>query len=322
MIIADRILVSGLQFVAQILSANLAFFCENADGSVNNFCNIISGFARLAAEISNQKAVRVTPTARTRHRPAAPLAMIFSPHPDDECITGGLALRLKREARMNVINVAVTLGSNPRRRMARLRELKNACAFLGFDLLVAGREALRDINLSSRRRRPSAWGESVKVIAAILDQSRPAVIFMPHANDGHGTHIGTHHLVMDALKRMPAGFHCCVVETEYWGQMAEPNLLVEIGVNELADLVAALSLHRGEVKRNAYHARLPGWMMDNVRRAEMVCQPGTRAPGFPFGAIYRVRWWKRRRLAEAWSGGRVLLRRNNAASIIPRLRSS
>jgi LmbE family N-acetylglucosaminyl deacetylase len=37
--------------------------------------------------------------------------LIFSPHPDDECIIGGLALRLLREAKWNVINVAVTLGS-------------------------------------------------------------------------------------------------------------------------------------------------------------------------------------------------------------------
>ena len=42
----------------------------------------------------------------------APVALIFSPHPDDEVIIGGLALRLLREAKWNVINVAVTQGSN------------------------------------------------------------------------------------------------------------------------------------------------------------------------------------------------------------------
>ena len=53
--------------------------------------------------------------------------------------------------------------------------------------------------------------------------------------------------------------------------MAEPNLLVESGVEDVADLVAALACHVGEVRRNPYHARLPAWMMDNVRRgAELV----------------------------------------------------
>ncbi len=42
----------------------------------------------------------------------APIALIMSPHPDDECIMGGLPLRLMREAGFRIINVAVTLGSN------------------------------------------------------------------------------------------------------------------------------------------------------------------------------------------------------------------
>ena len=68
----------------------------------------------------------------------APKVLIFSPHPDDECIVGGLALRLLREAKWNVINVAVTLGGKKERRAARLRELKQACGFLGFGLAVGG----------------------------------------------------------------------------------------------------------------------------------------------------------------------------------------
>ena len=49
----------------------------------------------------------------------APRALIFSPHPDDECIIGGLALRLLREAGMRVVNVAVTQGSRADRQDAR-----------------------------------------------------------------------------------------------------------------------------------------------------------------------------------------------------------
>ena len=37
----------------------------------------------------------------------APKVLIFSPHPDDECIIGALALRLMRESGYQVVNVAV-----------------------------------------------------------------------------------------------------------------------------------------------------------------------------------------------------------------------
>ena len=66
----------------------------------------------------------------------APRALIFSPHPDDECIIGGLALRLQREAGLRVVNVAVTQGSNKARQAARWDELRAACDYLGFDLVA------------------------------------------------------------------------------------------------------------------------------------------------------------------------------------------
>ena len=125
------------------------------------------------------------------------------------------------------------------------------------------------------------------------------MIFIPHEHDGHETHIGTHFLALDALKTLPRDFKCHVVETEFWGPMAEPNLLVESSTKDVADLVAALACHIGEVRRNAYHARLPAWMMDNVRRgAELVGGQGEVAPDFAFATIYRLRKWKSGRLSN------------------------
>ena len=243
-----------------------------------------------------------------------PKALIFSPHPDDECINGGWALRLLREARWNVVNAAVTLGSQRERRAARLRELRNACASLGFDLIVPGEHGLERINPETRGRDRAYWRAAVRTITWILAEYEPRVIFIPHERDGHPTHTGTHLLVSDALKTLPRDFKCHVVETEFWGQMAEPNLLVEIGANELADLVAALACHVGEVRRNAYHARLPAWMMDNVRRgAELVGGQGGAAPDFTFAMIYRLSQWRGRKLVAA--KGRFLSSRENAAKL-------
>jgi LmbE family N-acetylglucosaminyl deacetylase len=243
----------------------------------------------------------------------APKALIFSPHPDDECIVGGLALRLLREAKWNVINVAVTLGGKKARRAGRLRELRAACDFLGFGLAVAGWE---DINPVARRGNCAPWRAAAKIVAEILAEQQPRVILIPHECDGHGTHIGTHFLVLDALKTLPAGFECCVVETEFWGQMTNPNLLVESGIEDVGDLVAALACHVGEVRRNPYHARLPAWMMDNVRRgAELVGGQGGAGPDFTFGTLYRLRQWSHGRLTNELRSGRFLSRSENAAKL-------
>ncbi len=243
----------------------------------------------------------------------APKALIFSPHPDDECIVGGLALRLLREAKWNVINVAVTLGGKKARRAERLRELRAACDFLGFGLAVADGE---DINPVARRKNGASWRAAAKTVAEILAEQRPRAIFLPHECDRHGTHIGTHFLVLDALEMLPAGFKCHVVETEFWGQMADPNLLVESGIEDVGDLVAALACHVGEVRRNPYHARLPAWMMDNVRRgAELVGGQGGLAPEFTFATIYRLRKWVNGRLTNELRSGKYLSCSENATKL-------
>lgn len=248
--------------------------------------------------------------------PNAPKALIFSAHPDDECVIGALALRLMREARMNVINVAVTQGSKPERKAERFRELENACRYLGFGLIPTSATGLDKIYPQTREQDPAYWAESVKIIANILENNKPRIIFFPHEQDWNSTHIGTHYLVMDALKKMPDNFECFVVETEYWGQMATPNLMVELSSQDLADMMTALTFHVGEVKRNPYHLLVPAWMLDNVRRAEIVGGQGTAAPDFTFATIYRLRKWTQCRLANIFPGGKFLSQQTNADSLL------
>lgn len=246
---------------------------------------------------------------------AAGVAMIFSPHPDDECIVGGLALRLLREGRMRVVNVAVTLGSRRDRQAARWQELSNACAYLGFDLVGTGPSGLEHVSAGTRASDPAAWSAKVAIIAGLLRAHGPRVVFVPHEADWNGTHIGVHHLVMDALRSLP-DLACTVVETEFWGAMAAPNLMVEIGARDLADLIAALSFHAGEVQRNPYHLRLPAWMQDNVRRgAEVVGGQGRAAPDFPFATLYRIGRWAGGRLAPA-AAARMLSARESACTVL------
>ena len=263
-----------------------------------------------------KKLPRNRPQKFPRHQKApakVPKALIFSPHPDDECIVGGLALRLLREAKWNVINIAVTLGGKKGWRKGRLRELQNACGFLGFGLVPLG---LEKINPNTRQKNRGHWLAAVGQVKDVLKANKPRVIFFPHERDSHSTHIGAHFLVLDALKKMPRSFECFVVETEFWGQMTDPNLLVESDVEDVGDLVAALACHVGEVRRNPYHARLPAWMSDNVRRgAELINGQGGVAQDFTFATIYRLQKWSHGRLTKVLRGGKFLSHSENAAKL-------
>ena len=272
----------------------------------NPYQALVDGFARLLTEGEALRPVGLIPPERPYVATNVPTALIFAPHPDDEVIIGGLPLRLLREQKLNVTNVAVTLGSRGERQAERWQELKNCCDYIGFGLLAPGDSGLEGINAVARKQQPQRWSAAVDAIADILAAQRPSIIFLPHARDWHKTHIGTHYLVLEALGRCPS-LACCVVETEFWGAMEAPNLMVESSAADVADLVAAISLHAGEVARNAYHLRLPAWMMDNVRRgAELVCGQGCAAPRFAFATLYRLRRWADGRLHEVLERGQVL----------------
>ncbi|MBW0000497.1 MAG: PIG-L family deacetylase [Verrucomicrobia bacterium] len=281
----------------------------------NPYQAFVDGFARLLTEGAALSPADPTPPARPPVATGAPTALIFAPHPDDEVIIGALPLRLQRELNINVVNVAVTLGSRLDRRAERWQELKHACAYIGFGLVTPSEKGLEGINLAARKHDPKQWAASVEAIAAILTAHRPAIVFAPHAEDWNQTHVGTHQLVLDALTQCP-GLACRVVETEFWGAMDAPNLMVESSPAEVADLVAALALHAGEVARNPFHLRLPAWMIDNVRRgAEVVGGQGAAAPRFTFATLYRLRRWADGRLEEVLERGRALSSRDDLSPL-------
>lgn len=219
--------------------------------------------------------------------------LILAPHPDDESITGLLALRLKEECGFRIWVVPATLGSRADRRTARAKELRAACRVLGFHLRI-----------------PMAIPDGVASMKQLLDivaDVSPAIVFMPHARDGHPTHRACHWMgvaAMDAARRIKA-FH--VVETEYWHPLERPNLMVAATKTHVATLRRALACHAGEVARNDYAARLPAWMSDNVRRgAELVGGPGAAAPNMAYATLYRARIRAGGKWSAPFHGGKSL----------------
>jgi len=216
--------------------------------------------------------------------------LLFSPHPDDECIIGLLPLRLMAELGKQVINVPVTFGSDKKRQEGRSNELADACAYLGWDI---------------HREYDDFRSLEVDDVVNVLKKYQPETIVMPHSKDWNSRHIATHFLVAEALEKMPADFSCTVVETEFWGAMDDPNLMVEANAEMLAELIAATSLHVEEVARNPYHLLLPAWMQDNVRRGgELVGGQGGAAPDYSFGILYRLRKWQGGEFIACFEGGK------------------
>lgn len=283
---------------------------------MNPYHHLVSEYARLAREGKGHPLGLFPRAPRPDVAADAAKALLFSPHPDDEIITGGLALRLLREARWNILNVAVTQGSSQSRQAERWAELKGSCDCIGFGLIQTAESGLENVNVKTREQNPALWQRSVKIIADILVRNQPHAIFFPHAADWHSSHIGTHFLVMDALKSLPKDFECHAVETEFWGALPSPNLMLEISASDLADLMTALTFHVGEVRRNSYHLSLPAWMIDNVRRgSEIVGGQGAARTDCLFAILYRLSRWRKGALEPAFAGGRIISANQNPAEL-------
>ena len=219
----------------------------------NPYQNLVDGFARLLTEGEAVSPGGLIPPQRPPGAADIPTALVFAPHPDDEVIIGGLPLRLLREQKLKVINVAVTLGSRAERQAERWQELKNCCDYIGFGLVAARERGLKE----------STWSHGSSSLSSGPPRSRRSPTFSPSSSlRSSSCRTRTTGIkptlapITSYSKRWAGGqaLACLVVETEFWGAMDAPNLMVESSAADVADLVAALSLHVGEVARNAYHA--------------------------------------------------------------------
>ena len=217
--------------------------------------------------------------------------VICSPHPDDEMLTGTLALRLLQEDGVSVTDLVITLGSDPARKQARLAELTAACRVVGFGLILV-QDPLAFDRLSPENGNDQ-WLERVDLLVDHFAALQPDCVQIPHARDAHPTHQAVHWLVFKALHRYTEKYDCSVLllESEYWSSLVRPNMLVGIDNEDLALLICALVRHQGEIARNPYHLSLPGRMMDTVRRgSELLEEYGSGNFDMTFAEMYTLSW--------------------------------
>ncbi len=205
--------------------------------------------------------------------------LIIAPHPDDECLMAGLALRAREEVRAEVSVLPYTFGSDPARQAARRSELVAALSVLGFEL-VDPRDPSTFFALSERE------------ILRALDSVSPDLVILPHSDDLHPTHVRCSNESRSAVLRHQnqQQIPITILESEYWHPIREPNLLVPLPASIVAIMGEALMRHQGEIQRNPYHLSLPAWLMDQERRGTERVQGMGSKPRSPsqFSQLYRL----------------------------------
>ena len=284
---------------------------------MDSFQQFVAGYVRLMRAAKTVTPTGLTPPKRPALSAGAPVVLVMAPHPDDECIMGAWPLRLMREAGMRVVDVAVTLGSNQERRAGRWAELQAACGWLGFGLELSAPGGLEAINPHTRQNSPGLWQGAVPVIVRILERHQPRAVFFPTNWMPTPRIAGHYHLVMDALRACRRISPVISWKPSFGRRMPKPNVMVESGLDGVADLISALALHVGEVQRNPYHVGLPAWLQDNVRRgAELVGGQGGAAPDYAFATLYRLSRWAQGGVQEVNGGRRLIGVRDNPAELL------
>ncbi len=216
--------------------------------------------------------------------PQSPKILILAPHPDDECLMAGYALRAKEDWGSEVYVLPYSYGSRIERRLPRCKEMQAAVEVLGFHWL--------DSRSNSQMERLS-MSEFVQACRSI----EPDIIISPHPDDHHPVHVEAAKMVRDFRVAMTAVFNkdasrkkeITWVQTEYWKQNAEPNFFLPLSKDHVIRMGQALQKHEGEISRNPYHLSLPAWLMDQSRRApEVLGGFGQESSQYLLGILLKV----------------------------------
>jgi LmbE family N-acetylglucosaminyl deacetylase len=250
-----------------------------------DFARYVEGFQSLYLNAKNVSEPRLSALSEIISFHPRKILLV-APHPDDECLMGGFALRAKEEFGSAVKVVPYSYGSKKERRADRKAELRNAVDHLGFELV------------DPRIKNSTSLDEiSADELMSVFMKEHPDVIITAHLDDGHSTHIRSSEtadlVIGEWVKKTKVSVHW--LQSEYWHSMHHPNLLVPLTSAHLTRMGEALLKHVGEVSRNPYHLTLPAWSMDQLRRGSEMLESlsgktlaGDKVKEGVFAQIYRI----------------------------------
>ena len=239
-----------------------------------NFDSYVQAFQNLYLEAIAQPEPKFPSLEATFGFKPARKILIIAPHPDDECLMSGLALRAAAEWGSTVGVLPFSYGSKVERQVERKIELQSALKVLGFLLVDFRKNTLHELTVSELTDAVSSFDADV--------------VILPHSNDGHATHVRCSKLAREVLEVFARSEKRTVhlFESEFWQSMQNPNLLIPLSSETVIQMGRALLCHVGEVERNPYHLTLPAWLMDQVRRGSEI-KKGSAKKNAVFGQLYR-----------------------------------
>jgi LmbE family N-acetylglucosaminyl deacetylase len=183
-------------------------------------------FMRLLAVCSTEV------SSRELARPA----LVFSPHPDDECLGCGGTIIMKKQAGATVKIVHMTdgTGSHPPRlirkqelRVTRAREASNAAGVLGVDDVYFLN--FKDHGLSA------SIAPAIERVVEILRKERPEQVFMPYHREPMrqaADHVAATNIVRSALQAYHGPGEVTVFEYPVWFWLQWPWVGLKKGLIE------------------------------------------------------------------------------------------
>ena len=107
-----------------------------------------------------------------------------------------------------------------------------------------------------------------------------------------------------------------LIETEFWGQIKEPNLLVEVRPRRSVIWSPLFPITKGK-SGESIPPTLTGMDAGQCTKgAEVVGGQGGKAPDFEFATLYRVSRMEKGKIYLPWEGGRLLAKTRTGESAI------
>lgn len=178
------------------------------------------------------------------HLPENGTILFLSPHPDDEIISSGALLSYLINNGNSVIIRYLTSGSNIKIASERENEAERVCSRLGAHPAF------------HRWTRDTSVQDAGDVIAELIIEIDPDLLFMPHTDDPHPTHTFTHNVVKRGLMR--SLFCGPILFYSIWQPMGDPDVLFRFSENGMKGKLELLNFYTSQIEKHDFPAAFKG----------------------------------------------------------------